>query len=191
MPAAAGQAQRRSDPLLVLVAPSPYEEAARDVPPAAPRLPPPEDGGAGPPVAVSDRAGRLRTQIATLQRDLAELQRELAASGGERWRLHRVLGAGSYGVVAAGRDVETGERVAVKKVKRDVWDYPLDARRIHREVQVMTHLHWSSLGAAAAHFVAMLDIVVPPAGGGAFWVVMDLADGDLRHVLMSDQPLTD
>lgn len=143
------------------------------------------------PRRPSKMAERMHSQIDGLQRFIGPMREELRAAGGERWRLRRVLGEGTYGVVAAGKEDATGEPVALKKVKSTVWGAPLDARRVYREVQVMMHVHHAVVGAhCASRFVGLCDLLVPAGQGGAFWIAMQLADGDLRHVLRSDQPLT-
>jgi mitogen-activated protein kinase 1/3 len=58
---------------------------------------------------------------------------------GERYKLLRALGHGSYGLVALATDLETNEKVAIKKIP-NVFNQHIDARRILRETYILRHL---------------------------------------------------
>ena len=53
---------------------------------------------------------------------------------------HRPLGHGAYGVVVSALDQQTGARVAIKKCP-NVFEDPLDAKRIAREIRLLRHFH--------------------------------------------------
>lgn len=50
------------------------------------------------------------------------------------------LGHGAYGVVVSALDRQTGARVAIKKCP-NVFEDPLDAKRIAREIRLLRHFH--------------------------------------------------
>lgn len=53
-----------------------------------------------------------------------------------RYRLKEVIGKGSYGVVCSALDMDTGEKVAIKKIN-NVFDHVSDATRILREIKLL------------------------------------------------------
>lgn len=57
-----------------------------------------------------------------------------------KYKILKPIGVGAYGVVAAAIDMETGRKVAIKKIS-GVFDNFTDAKRIIREVRLMRALN--------------------------------------------------
>jgi serine/threonine protein kinase len=51
----------------------------------------------------------------------------------------KAVGKGAYGVVCSARDLETGEKVAIKKIT-NAFENLIDARRTLRELRLLRHL---------------------------------------------------
>eukprot|EP01027_Heterolobosea_sp_BB2_P006587 GEZU01009931.1.p1 GENE.GEZU01009931.1~~GEZU01009931.1.p1 ORF type:complete len:238 (+),score=79.12 GEZU01009931.1:255-968(+) len=88
--------------------------------------------------------------------------------------LHRI-GQGAYGIVCSGRNLETREMVAIKKVF-GVFEHSKDfQKRILREIKILKHLkHKNS-------FDTFEDV----------YIVTDLMETDLRQIIKSGQELTE
>ena len=56
-------------------------------------------------------------------------------SGG-RYQLNRVLGKGSYGEVGEATDIQTGRKVAIKRMQ-SIFDEITDAKRVYREMHIL------------------------------------------------------
>lgn len=59
----------------------------------------------------------------------------------KRYKVNKLLGCGSFGVVAAGLDRKTGKNVAIKRISPFA-DEASDARHILREVVIMRLLRY-------------------------------------------------
>ena len=102
-------------------------------------------GGGGPPSGSSDGQPRPRPQ--SQPQAPPSFERKPNGSGtdfsgwkcGKRYKLLRALGHGSYGLVALATDLETNEKVAIKKIP-NVFQQHIDARRILRETYILRHL---------------------------------------------------
>ena len=73
------------------------------------------------------------------------LKYQLPNAKGEKFELYtwlkptKLLGEGAYAAVCEVRDERTGKKYAIKK-NRDVFSNVADARRILREIKLMTHM---------------------------------------------------
>lgn len=101
-----------------------------------------------------------------------------------RYQVSEVIGKGSYGVVAAAIDTQTGERVAIKKIN-DVFDHVSDATRILREVKLLRLLRHPDI-------VQIKHIMLPPSRREFrdIYVVFELMESDLHQVIKANDDLT-
>jgi len=97
----------------------------------------------------------------------------------------RPLGHGAYGVVVSALDRTTsGEKVAIKKCP-NVFEDPLDAKRIAREIRLLRHFHHPNI-------VKLTDLPLPPSYDfGDVYMVTEQMDTDLHRVIYSGQKLTE
>jgi mitogen-activated protein kinase 1/3 len=95
------------------------------------------------------------------------------------------IGSGAYGVVIAATDIESGEKVAIKKIHRAFEDL-IDAKRILREIKLLRHFDHDNV-------ISILDILPPPSVQEFedVYIVTDLMETDLHRVIYSRQALTD
>ena len=96
----------------------------------------------------------------------------------------RKVGSGAYGVVASFKQLQSGEKVAVKKIQ-NAFDDLIDAKRILREIRILRQLSHDNI-------IQILDIL-PPASPEFedIYIVTDLMETDLHRVIYSKQALTD
>lgn len=87
--------------------------------------------------------------------------------------LHLQLGEGTYGVVYKARDKESGQVVALKKVRMDAWDEGVPATAI-REISVLKEIPHDNI-------VQLLDVFV--SFGGNLYLVFELLDKDLKQYM--------
>lgn len=102
-----------------------------------------------------------------------------------KYTLIKPLGQGSYGVVCSARNMETQEKVAIKKIAK-AFDDVVDAKRTLREIRLMNYFdHENILGTK--------DILKPPSleEFEDVYLVTELMDTDLHQIIKSPQPLTD
>ena len=96
------------------------------------------------------------------------------------------IGTGAYGVVCAAKDNRTGRRVAIKKIPK-VFEVLTIAKRTYRELKILRHLRHENI-------ISILDVMRPPEDISQFqdvYVVLDLMESDLHHIIHSVQPLSD
>eukprot|EP00879_Flechtneria_rotunda_P015881 GHRR01016608.1.p1 GENE.GHRR01016608.1~~GHRR01016608.1.p1 ORF type:complete len:232 (+),score=61.44 GHRR01016608.1:348-1043(+) len=94
------------------------------------------------------------------------------------------IGKGAYGIVCSARNLDTNDKVAIKKIT-NCFDNAVDAKRILREVALLSHLRHEN--------VMSLRDVVPPANPSNFkdvYLVYDLMDTDLHQIIRSPQQLS-
>ncbi|CAE7388193.1 erkA [Symbiodinium natans] len=91
-----------------------------------------------------------------------------------RYQFQKLLGSGSYGVVASFRDATKGKDVAVKRVRR-VFDNFLMLRRTLREIKLMRHFRHPNL--LQLHEVLLVET------GGELYISMELMDCDLDRLV--------
>lgn len=96
------------------------------------------------------------------------------------------IGTGAYGIVCAAKDNRTGQRVAIKKIPK-VFDMLTVLKRTYRELRILRHLRHENI-------ISILDVMQPPENLEEFqdvYVVLDLMESDLHHIIHSIQPLSD
>lgn len=112
---------------------------------------------------------------------------------GDRYKLSRMLGRGSYGEVAQAIDLYQGRPDAYVAIKRIVgpFDQEVDAVRLFREIHILRRLR--TLGKNDC-IVPLLDVVQPPTEDlndfHDLYLVFDYVDTDLYKLIMSPQYLT-
>ncbi|KAJ1688345.1 hypothetical protein LUZ63_019735 [Rhynchospora breviuscula] len=101
-----------------------------------------------------------------------------------RYRIQEVVGKGSYGVVCSATDTQTGEKVAIKKI-RDIFEHTSDAARILREIKLLRMLKHPDI-------VEIKHIMLPPSKKDFkdIYVVFELMDTDLHQVIKANDDLT-
>ncbi|XP_065858343.1 mitogen-activated protein kinase homolog MMK2-like isoform X2 [Euphorbia lathyris] len=97
----------------------------------------------------------------------------------------RPIGRGAYGIVCAAVNSETREEVAIKKIG-NAFDNRIDAKRTLREIKLLRHMEHENV-------IAIKDIIRPPKkeAFNDVYIVYELMDTDLHHIIRSAQPLTD
>ncbi len=96
------------------------------------------------------------------------------------------IGTGAYGVVCAAKDNRTGKRVAIKKIPK-VFEVIVIAKRTYRELKILRHLRHENI-------ISILDVMLPPEDPAEFqdvYIVLDLMESDLHHIIHSVQPLSE
>eukprot|EP00239_Pterosperma_sp_CCMP1384_P004229 CAMPEP_0197856538 /NCGR_PEP_ID=MMETSP1438-20131217/28748_1 /TAXON_ID=1461541 /ORGANISM="Pterosperma sp., Strain CCMP1384" /LENGTH=583 /DNA_ID=CAMNT_0043472023 /DNA_START=235 /DNA_END=1986 /DNA_ORIENTATION=+ len=101
-----------------------------------------------------------------------------------RYIIHEIIGKGSYGVVCAATDTQTGEKVAIKKIT-DVFEHVSDATRILREIKLLRHFDHPDI-------VQIKHIMLPPSARefNDIYVVFELLETDLHQVIKANDDLT-
>ncbi|KAG0458113.1 hypothetical protein HPP92_023270 [Vanilla planifolia] len=101
-----------------------------------------------------------------------------------RYKIHEVIGKGSYGVVCSAIDTHTGEKVAIKKI-HDIFDHISDAARILREIKLLRLLRHPDI-------VDIKHIMLPPSRRDFkdIYVVFELMESDLHQVIKANDDLT-
>ncbi|KAF8380176.1 hypothetical protein HHK36_027658 [Tetracentron sinense] len=97
----------------------------------------------------------------------------------------RPVGRGAYGIVCAAVNSETREGVAIKKIG-NAFDNRIDAKRTLREIKLLRHMDHDNV-------IAIKDIIRPPQreNFNDVYIVYELMETDLYHIIRSSQPLTD
>lgn len=96
----------------------------------------------------------------------------------------KAIGKGAYGVVCSAKNLQTGEKVAIKKIG-NAFENLTDARRTLREIKLLRHLKHENI-------IAVRDILKPPTKDkfNDVYLVYELMDTDLHQIIRSSQPLT-
>ncbi|KAA0166865.1 hypothetical protein FNF31_01240 [Cafeteria roenbergensis] len=104
----------------------------------------------------------------------------------KRYQKLSYIGGGAYGFVCAATDTVSKRRVAIKKI-RDVFRDLVDGKRILREIKLLRHL------GGHQNIIWILDIMVYPNSTNFrdLYIVTDLMDTDLSHIISSRQTLSD
>ncbi|KAL2342727.1 hypothetical protein Fmac_004012 [Flemingia macrophylla] len=97
----------------------------------------------------------------------------------------RPIGRGVNGIVCAAVNSETHEQVAIKKIG-NAFDNIIDAKRTLREIKLLRHMDHENI-------IAIKDIIRPPKKEtfNDVYIVYELMDTDLHHIIHSDQPLSE
>ena len=121
---------------------------------------------------------------AAAPRNLTELQAEVDKLD-PRYRLEKVIGNGSYGMVIRAKDNVDKCLVAVKRINSEIFGEAILAMRILREIRLLAHFHDDNI-------VGMRNLLTPPSEDFTeFYLVMDMMETDLKQVFKSNQKLTD
>ncbi|KAJ7387396.1 Mitogen-activated protein kinase 7 [Desmophyllum pertusum] len=103
-----------------------------------------------------------------------------------RYKLLENIGNGAYGVVCSAIDTKHGNKVAIKKIPR-AFDVVTTAKRTYRELKILKHFKHDNI-------ICIKNILKPPEDLEQFndvYVVLDLMETDLHHIIHSQQQLTD
>lgn len=96
----------------------------------------------------------------------------------------RALGKGTYGAVAAFRDAETGQEVAIKKIPNS-WQNTTEAKRCLREIKLLKMLDHENV-------IELFEVIEPPCTVfNEVYLVTELCDADLHTVINSETPLSE
>lgn len=102
-----------------------------------------------------------------------------------RYKLQRIIGSGSYGIVLEALDTKSGERVAVKRVSPEIFQDSLLARRILREIKLLAHFDHENI-------IGLRDILMPHSEDfDMIYIIMDIMETDLKAILKSGQEITE
>ena len=96
------------------------------------------------------------------------------------------IGKGAYGVVCSARNVDTDEKVAIKKIA-NAFENAVDAKRTLREMKLLRHLKHENV-------IRIVDVVRPKKSVPDYndvYVMYELMDTDLHQIIRSNQPLSD
>jgi len=102
------------------------------------------------------------------------------------YAVRKAVGQGAYGLVTAGRNVETNKTVAIKKIPKAFEDI-VDCKRLLREIKILRHFRHDNV-------LGLVDILPPVKGKGSWkdvYIVSELMDTDLHYIIHSKQPLTE
>lgn len=101
-----------------------------------------------------------------------------------RYKILEIIGKGSYGVVCAAVDTQTGEKVAIKKIT-NIFEHSSDAIRILREIKLLRLLRHPDI-------VEIKRIMMPPSRREFkdIYVVFELMESDLHQVIKANDDLT-
>jgi mitogen-activated protein kinase 1/3 len=104
---------------------------------------------------------------------------------GNRYRFVSIIGEGAYGVVCSAIDIQTGEKVAVKRIRR-VFDEIPEAVRILRELRFLRLLR------SHENIISIREILAPSERDSFddVFVVFELMPADLNRVLRAPIPLS-
>uniref|UniRef100_A0ACD5U2E3 Uncharacterized protein n=1 Tax=Avena sativa TaxID=4498 RepID=A0ACD5U2E3_AVESA len=94
------------------------------------------------------------------------------------------IGSGAYGTVCSAVNLETNEKVAIKKIY-NVFDSRPRAVRTLREMKLLRQLRHENL-------IGLKDIMMPPRRNSFsdVYLVTELMDADLDRIIKSSQPLS-
>nr|CAB3263637.1 ERK5 mitogen-activated protein kinase 7 [Phallusia mammillata] len=102
---------------------------------------------------------------------------------GSRYKLLETIGTGAYGVVCSAIDAKTKNHVAIKKIVNP-FDIVTTAKRTLRELKLLLHFKHDNV-------VGIKDIVQSENKNlKDVYLVMDLMETDLHHIIRSEQTLT-
>jgi len=118
-------------------------------------------------------------------KNVAELQDEINLLD-PRYKIEKIIGAGSYGMVLRARDTaDNNVPVAIKRVNSEIFEEVILAKRILREIKLLAHFHDDNI-------IGLRNILTPKHENfDSFYIVMDIMETDLKQVLRSGQKLTD
>jgi len=97
-----------------------------------------------------------------------------------KYKLTKLLGRGSYGVVCAGINIETGEKVAIKKVFKLFRD-KIETKRLLREIKLLQFFNHDNI-------IKIKDLLNPVKMKNLeeLYIVTELMDSDLQQIIHSE-----
>lgn len=140
---------------------------------------------------------QLNRRNVKLMASMVEPQSGIGPSGKHRYIMWQTLfevdtkyipikpiGKGAYGVVCSSMDMETQEKVAIKKI-HNVFGTRIDALRTLRELMLLRHIKHQNV-------IALKDVMMPMQRNcfKDLYLVYDLMDTDLHQIIKSPQPLS-
>lgn len=104
---------------------------------------------------------------------------------GIAFAFHNGRSPGAPHLRSSARNLETNERVAIKKIA-NAFENIVDAKRTLREIKLLRHMNHENI-------ISIKDIIPPPSRGSFkdVYVVYELMDTDLHQIIRSPQPLSD
>ena len=98
---------------------------------------------------------------------------------GDKYKIEKIIGQGSYGSVARAIDVSTNTKVAIKKMD-DIFDDEIDCKRILREVTLLRLLKHPCI-------VGLKEMLKPsdPNNFTTVYMVLEYAESDMKKILKS------
>lgn len=117
-------------------------------------------------------------------RSVTDLQQEINKLD-PHYKVEKVIGSGSYGMVMRAVDLRNNETVAIKRINKEIFEEKILAKRILREIKLLAHFN-------DANICRLRNLLVPQTEGfDCLFIVMDFMETDLRAVLRSGQKLSD
>ena len=100
------------------------------------------------------------------------------------------IGTGAYGMVCAALNKRTKVKVAIKKIS-DIFVQPTVAMRTYREIKILKHFKHQNI-------ISIRDLLVVRGSSNQgtvplikdIYIVFDLMETDLHHIIHSKQPLS-
>ncbi len=103
---------------------------------------------------------------------------------GNKYKILKQIGIGSYGSVVKATNNKTGKEVAIKRIKH-VFDDLIDGKRILREIALLKRLRHPNI-------INLLEIIIPEEELNTFneiYLVLEYAPGDLKKLFKSSYNL--
>ncbi|AES70610.1 mitogen-activated protein kinase 7 [Medicago truncatula] len=101
-----------------------------------------------------------------------------------KYRPIKPIGRGTYGVVCSSINMDTNEKVAIKKIS-NVFDDCGDALRTLREMKLLRHVRHENV-------ISLKDVMIPDQRTSFkdVYLVYELMDKDLHRIIKSSKPLS-
>ncbi|XP_044984433.1 mitogen-activated protein kinase 10-like [Hordeum vulgare subsp. vulgare] len=131
------------------------------------------------------RADRpVRQPVMQRSKSSAEVDFFTEYGDANRYKIQEVIGKGSYGVVCSALDLQTRQKVAIKKI-HNIFEHTSDAARILREIKLLRLLRHPDV-------VEIKHIMLPPSRKDFkdIYVVFELMESDLHQVIKANDDLT-
>lgn len=100
----------------------------------------------------------------------------------KRFQDFKLIGQGSYGVVASSYDSQSGKKVAIKKIS-PMSKHIDDAKHVLREIRIMKYL------GIHENIITLEDLIVRETND-ELYLILELLDSDLHRIIQSKQMLT-
>jgi len=101
------------------------------------------------------------------------------------YKVEKVIGSGSYGIVMRAVDLRCNETVAIKRINKEIFEEYILAKRILREIKLLAHFNDTNI-------CGLRNLLVPSNENfDHIFIIMDFMETDLRAVLRSGQKLSD